>query len=225
MSAKPVSIGTRIYATKTLALDAIRKVRDRIWESGAMTPEDDAFLRELIALHIDADEKVGCGIERFEVRRNAGNTLGFWIVRVDGTSTDFSFLRCLGAVTHSVRVRIAMRHSIHGDVVNFRERAFADSKTMTCPISNELVTRESCHVDHSEPKFLQLADAFAASIGGYEIIEADAFDGTFGAVFASSEVRSKWRAYHNAHAALRIVSRTANLSTLRRAIKRKDGAA
>jgi len=213
-------IGDRIYRRKTDALSAIQEVRDRVNSNGVVTPEDDEFLRDLIALHPDADAKVAVGIERFEVRRNLGNTDGFWIIRTDATETDFSFIRCLFGASQEMKVRSAMRHAVIDQVQAARDRAFQDSPKLECPVSGDSINAETCHMDHENPSFVGLADRFAASRGGYDSIGTVAMDGQIGRRFVDPSLEADWQAYHRANASLRPVSRRANLSILRRGIKR-----
>ncbi len=227
MSAQPVCIGTRVYATKSAALDAIRCIRNEVYARTYTLPWEDSYLRDLIELHPDAEEKIGSGIDYFEARQNIGGTIGFWIVRVDGSETDFSFIRCLTPASHDVRVRIAMRREVRDQIAEYRSEFFSLDTDQRCPITNDRLTPQTSHVDHYSPTFLNLAHAFAISIGGYPLIAVVAGDSVYGARFAFEGAAKVWRDYHLEKAQLRVVSRRANLSILRRGEKRerKDGAA
>jgi hypothetical protein len=211
-------IGDQVYRRKSDALDAIREVRDRVKAAGQPSLEEDEFLRDLVALHPDAQRKVGSGIDRFEVRRNLGNTDGFWIIRTDGTETDFSFVQCLYGASQEAKVRSAMRHAVIDQMQTARDNAFWSSSTLTCPITNVEITRETCHMDHDDPTFIEIADAFAGRHGGYEAIKTVAADGDIGRRFVDESLDEAWRAYHVEKAKLRAVSKKANLSVLRRGV-------
>ena len=216
-----VLIGDRVYSKKEAALAAIREVRDRILETGSVSQEDDEFLRDLVAMHPDAEDKVGAGIVRFEVRHNLGNTYGFWIIRTDGSETDFSFMKSLYGATHEADVRSAMRYAVIDQMEAARDLAFSTASSLLCPITGEAITRESCHVDHATPTFIEIADEFAEQHGGYEAITTVPSDGNIGRRFESNEVQEAWRAFHAGRAELRVVSKTANLSILRRGVARR----
>ncbi len=57
---------------------------------------DHDFFVELLKMHPEADKKIGCGIERFEVRQTEFGWKSMFVVRNDGTAVDFSYRRCFG---------------------------------------------------------------------------------------------------------------------------------
>lgn len=89
-----VSIGTRQFSTKAKAEEHCRAIRAKYQPPPANTPvtdpDDIAFLHDLLALHPDAADKIGPGVERFEVRHYDYGTRGFCAVRTDGSPIDFS---------------------------------------------------------------------------------------------------------------------------------------
>jgi hypothetical protein len=96
MPAKPVEIGALKFPGQKAALDYFRQMLYR-HRAGTRIPEPDASeLAELLKRHHTYDEKVGCGISHFIVRKNPDwPTKGFWIVRTDGTEVDFTFQCCV----------------------------------------------------------------------------------------------------------------------------------
>ena len=98
MTAKPITIGSRTFATRDAALEHVREVRDRHVLRVKIVGEDDAFLRDLFVLHPQASEKLsGHTILHFEVRRNRHGTKSFYFKRSDGFLDDFSFMKCLAS--------------------------------------------------------------------------------------------------------------------------------
>jgi hypothetical protein len=213
-------IGERTYRTKSAALDAIREVRERVKAQGSASAADDEFLRDLVALHPDAEGKVGAGIDHFEVRRNINND-GFWIVRVDGTATEFSFMKSIYGASQEAMVQSAMRHAVLDQKMEARDLAFTKATSLTCPLTGEVITAVDCHMDHEEPTFAEIADAFTAAHGGYSAMDTPSDDGTIGRRFVDQNVMLAWHAFHASRARLRPVSRRANLSVLRRGVPRK----
>src|SRR5579884_475792 len=139
---REVVIGARVFALKTDALAEIYAVRDR-YVNGTATAADDELLRDFVALHTDAQGKVGAGIERFAARTNANN-LGFWIIRIDGSSTDFSFLKCVNGCGIEDLARSAMRNAARDQLAPVRDAAIATGAC--CPILGEPLTSENCHI-------------------------------------------------------------------------------
>lgn len=213
-------IGERTYRTKESAKAAIYEVRDRVKARGGTSPDDDEFLRNLVALHPDAESKVGCGVDHFEVRRNVNND-GFWIVRTDESETDFSFIKCLYGASQEAKVQSAMRYAVLDQKLAARDLAFAGADILTCPVTGEPIRVGDCHMDHESPTFVEIADAFAEQVGGYASIETISIDGDIGRRFVDFALSSRWQAFHAERARLRAVSVRANLSVLRRGVRKK----
>ena len=56
---------------------------------------DKKILRAALALHPEAEAKVGCGITHFSVRSAGFGTKCFWLNRTDGTTEKFSYTACV----------------------------------------------------------------------------------------------------------------------------------
>jgi hypothetical protein len=92
--AQPVTLGNLHFKRKGDAiayLNAILKtydVGDRVGE------QDATVLRIALAMHPDAQERIGAGIKDFSVRSADFGTKCFWVNRVDGTTAKFSHRKC-----------------------------------------------------------------------------------------------------------------------------------
>lgn len=93
--AKPLTIGTQTFDTQAAAIEFIRQVLYRHTLQAPIDEPDHAFLLELLRKHPHAAEKVGVGIKHFTVEKAKGGTQCFYITRVDGSRSDFSFMKCL----------------------------------------------------------------------------------------------------------------------------------
>ena len=62
-------------------------------------PDDEAFARELFKLHERYDEKISAGFKTIKVGHAEGHPDSncFLIVRDDGSTEDFSYLKCIAA--------------------------------------------------------------------------------------------------------------------------------
>lgn len=56
---------------------------------------DQAFMTDLLRRHPEAEKKIGPGIRAVRVTTSKYGNRCFEAIRVDGTSTDFSYLKCL----------------------------------------------------------------------------------------------------------------------------------
>lgn len=145
MAKRGILVGERSFRTKTEADAYVRQVRDQYEVGAQVTDADDQqFLLDLLAMHPESPEKIGPGVDHFEVRDN-GSTVGFWVVRSDGSSIDFSFKKCLRAPGHEEQVRGAMRAAVRDQKFAARDAAFA-AGDVRCPVTGELLPPETCHV-------------------------------------------------------------------------------
>lgn len=176
-----------------------------------------AFLLALLAKHRRAAQKIGAGVASFQVEATdfGSRTRGFWITRVDGTRTDFSFLRCLTPGTPRKDALRALRHEIQPQIDAFRESL--RGRPLTCSVTNVGLSWMDMHVDHN-PTFASLVEAFldAAGVALEDIALLPPRDGEIRRLIADRNIAERWRAFHADRARLRPVHRTVNLSTLRK---------
>ncbi|MBN1170874.1 MAG: DCL family protein [Micromonosporaceae bacterium] len=217
--AKPIVIAGRGFPTKKAAEDACREI---LYGYAVGQPVSNSehvdLLQALLMRHPHSDEKTGCGIVRFEVRQNpqfpSQRTL--FLVRADGSETDFSFLKCITQPTQRHRVLDALRIAVAPQVIDVARRAFSSGNPVLCALTGQpLASFSEAHVDHGNPTFLQIAVNFASSQGGWEYIPLDRSDGMIGEELAHATQLRAWTQFHARCARLRVVSINANLSILR----------
>ncbi len=95
MSSKPISFGSLHFARKGDAEKHLRDMLRRYDVGDRVSPEDAIVLKAALALHPDAEAKIGCGISNFSVRSADFGTKCFWVNRTDGTTEKFSFRSCI----------------------------------------------------------------------------------------------------------------------------------
>lgn len=200
-----------VFPTKTAAT---RHCSGILGKPG-LSEEDSAFLRDLIERHPERDQKVGVGIRRFFVAADGFGRRCFWLERVDGSRTDFSFKSCLTPPTHETDVRQALRHLITEQIIAFRDNAFSLSPEVPCAITGAMVNSDGSHIDHRPPlTFLGLIESFFAGSGlSYETVPVKpTADGDTATYLADEQIANAWCEYHRANAVLQIVTKRANLS-------------
>jgi Protein of unknown function (DUF3223) len=197
---------------KKQAMARCHEIVDGTADNESVVGEDFEFLLWLLDRHPRASEKIGDGVASFTVQPIAMGTRGFIIHRVDGSSTDFSYYKCISMPNDAAQVRKAMRRAVADQVIEFKRIAVTQGP-LVCAVTGELLTWDSAHVDHAPPVFLTLADQWAALMGGYPAIHlSPTKDGEIGRTLVDPK---PWQAFHQEHACLRIVSRLTNLSLLR----------
>jgi hypothetical protein len=95
MPAKPLTIGSLHFAKKGDASAFLQAMLHRYDVGDKVGAADEQVLRDTLALHPEAEAKVGCGITHFSVRSADFGTKCFWINRPDGTTEKCSYKACI----------------------------------------------------------------------------------------------------------------------------------
>lgn len=91
---KPLTIGGKHFDTQKAANLFVKGLLNSQPLMVAIPEPHYSFLCALISLHPRATEKIGKGIDHFTVENALHGTLCFYLTRVDGTRTDFSYFKC-----------------------------------------------------------------------------------------------------------------------------------
>ena len=221
MNGTEFKLGGQVFTTKTAVRDAVRTLLHGV-PAGREVPETaDPFLRDLLELHPEADEKIGIGVDHFEVRTNrvnGGATPGFWVVRCDGSATDFSYKSCIDGKKQAPKDEFirACRQAIQAHITEDRQRFFAEAPAPTCALTGVPLTHKTAHVDHCPPyTFARIVEAFVVlhglDINNPRLID-NGGDGVMIPTFADLTLREKFIQFHNNHAKLRVISTAANMT-------------
>jgi hypothetical protein len=231
--AEPIVIGSRSFRTQKSALDHYKALLHRYQDGDRIAdPGDYADLVALIERYDTILDQVGeamkgCGrISHFERRRNTGtgwSGSGFWVVRQDGSATDFSYIRAVKGQPgdRSEHFYLACREAIALDLVLAKRRAFAEygdaHGLVACELTGVMVSINDAHLDHAWPKFSHIVAGFRAARGWSRdipdgIVSTPA-DGQVEHTFVDKAVANAFRDYHHNQAMLRILSKKANLQT------------
>lgn len=201
------------FPTKQAVIEECRAILYRYKHRECLSDEDAGFVFDLLLQHPHADVKIGDGVTAFHVREFYDPpSRCFWIVRADGSETDFSFLKCLRQVTPLQRFKQSARRAVAEDIIAFKKTAFSGSSVIHCALTGAAISGDDAHVDHSEPTFDEIVRRFicAEQIDPQEV----AFlypDGMEGTSFADPLLETRFRQFHREHAHLRMVTAQANL--------------
>ena len=188
---------------------------------------DTAFLRSLLDMHPEADQKIGCGVSAFSVEDNplypGPRARGLRLHRIDGTSTDFSFWECIRPTPHIKKVYRAFRAAVEPDTMAFKQRYF-DALPWgvgVCPDTGEPISYTHCHVDHKAPNTFDVLAARFIDGEKLDVNEIQVYgagiDDTYQDRLVDLELEQRWRDFHASNAVLEVVSVTSNLSLRKRA--------
>lgn len=220
----------RVWATQSAALGHFKKMLARYADNQAV--EDRADHEDLVALLerydaaiADEPSKIGAGIDSFFRRRNVGegySTPSFWVRRIDGSETDFSYISAVKGEpkTSTQEFYDACRGAVAADLVAAKKAHFArygdDQGRVPCDLTEALITYEEAHLDHAYPTFGQLVATFRAARGWQHGAPAGALsvpsDRQTTTAFIDSEVAEAFREFHHAAASIRVVTRSQNLA-------------
>lgn len=95
MPAKPITIGALHFVKRGDAAAFLQAMLHRYDVGDKVSAPDEEVLRAALALHPEAEEKIGCGVAHFSVRSADFGTKCFWINRPDGTTEKFSYKACI----------------------------------------------------------------------------------------------------------------------------------
>lgn len=179
-----------------------------------------ALLERYDAAIAAGPSKAGSGVAYFFTRENeahGGKTIGFWVMRTDGTETDFSFKTAISGRPKDADAELveACRESVYDLLIDLKadhfKRAASKAREVRCEVSGNPVDAYGSRLDYAPIEFRDLVWAFRTNEGWEEnippgILSVSA-DGQLTTQFVDMDAMARFRAYHAEHARLRVVSR------------------
>lgn len=220
MAAIPVKVGDQEFKTKKEALEFFRKILSKYNNGETINSEDTLHLHNLIERHPEQSQKIGCGIAKFYKDKTDQPTSCFWLERIDGTKTDFSFYSCIDAKGTSLYQEFseACREAVKNDLIESKKNHFkvnqnAEGK-VPCDITGEMISFEESHLDHKKPMtFEVIVRTFRVSNGiipNRDILSSPK-DNQFTTTFTNKAIADQFIKYHHEVADLRIIKKHINL--------------
>jgi len=151
------AIGGHEFPTKQAAVEHVRGILARHAPGQVLQGDDLHFVRDLLSRHPRAAEKVGPGAAAIcvEINTTWRPRPMFVIERVDGSRTDFGFMKCIYRPSPKADLLAACRTAVVADVLAFKRRYFdehADGRNrVRCALTGHLRGWEEVHVDHAAP--------------------------------------------------------------------------
>lgn len=168
-------------------------------------------LHLLLAMHPDADRKIGVGIDHFRIERNAlGAGKGIWLVRVDVSEDTFSYKRCITGVVQSSHGKVceALRFAVRPQLAAFRD---ALALPVLCAASGVIITeRKDLHIAHREP-FWILLERFCQD-RKVDLTKLETFGSGEKLTLVDQNISSAFAQYHRLHAELQPLLKAANVA-------------
>ena len=183
-------------------------------------PWPGGWVMDLLSNHPDFSEKCGNGVKRMLVEEDGYKNFCIKFERFDDTKIDISWHKALGMKKDSLEYNVnkALRTAIKNQKDDFKSNFFENNTNSKCRITEELLTRNNCHVNHVYPyTFQNLVKDWLIS-NNLEIADVKIKDcGQFYEMDDSEQLKS-WQSYHLKNAVLEVLSKTGNLRLGNRAV-------
>jgi hypothetical protein len=184
--------------------------------------EEYKILLDLLNNHPNASEKIGIGIDYFYVQPSIYkfNQFNFMLRRIDGSSTDFSFKKCLNPQQKTSKSKDWLgifREIVKYQIDDFRSCAFKKvgvNNKFICSETNLKFDKKYAHVDHVYPlTFQSIFNEFIDlhKIDLDSIILSEDTGTSEKQIITDSSIVEQFKLFHDKRAVLRIVCNTANL--------------
>lgn len=185
------------------------------------TPDqaDYNFLLRIFQGHPEYMIKTKVGIRSIHIGIGGEfKTRCFIITRLDGSVTDISYIRSIdGATTKISDIKCACRSAIDSIIIAFRKSiAFGFD---TCPFTGAVLLPENTHIDHYDLTFNEVVEKWLKTENIdviHSLLNDSTKDNETKIYFTSDALVKDFIQYHNENTHLRAVSKTANLSILKK---------
>lgn len=160
---------------------------------------DRDFMMWVFSHHDNYHEKVGCGVKDIVVRPDSYGNKCFHFIRIDGSSEDISWTRCLNTGDLKRQDFLsALREEVKYQIFDFRKSAES-----VCAICGEQISG-NMHIDHKIP-FSELVIRFFGTT-----IHETTHHGEFN-FLADRKLAERWRDFHEEYAFLQPTHAKCNL--------------
>ena len=232
MAKKPLQIGGLFFPTRKAAAEHYQKI---LWERPRyerLLDPDHSHLCWLLERHHEYEQKAGVGIDHFIIVNTKYDAIGFYVIRTDGSRTDFSYITALDGKMPSARREVleALRWEVEDNILRAKRAWFDQHEdaagTVECALTRERITWKQSHADHAPPfPFRTLADTFltAHKITLTPDLLAPSADCQVERLLADRALAEEWRAFHHQLAVIRVVKAYENTARASQArVREKD---
>jgi len=185
--------------------------------------QDFLFVHGLLERHPRAEKKIGVGVKRLWVGTVLFGAPGFYLMRMDGSTTEFSYKKCVSPNTAPYRDLIrAFRDSVDDKVEEARRNALVNDASAICPFTHEdMRLPGNCHIDHAPPWTFRAIVSHFMRQGKLTVDDIHLHGHGDGEMIRhlSLEMNREWRFFHSERAVLRAVSRRANCEIIPQMIR------
>jgi Protein of unknown function (DUF3223) len=174
------------------------------------------YLLELFQFHSECEEKLGCGVDFFDVQKDGWGNKFIFIHRLDKSVIDVSWTHCFNPITSIKLLKGAMREAIEYQIDTFRKK-MKNEKIYTCQLCDVHFARSNIisHVDHYPISFEKLFQEFTNNWKKHSDLPTFFHEkaNTYQPLFFEEDLQFKteWIDFHDKKANFRLLCRTCNL--------------
>jgi hypothetical protein len=216
-----IELSTQIFNTKGEATAFFKAMLNRYKPKDRVTDADALHLSALLERHPEYMDKVGCGIDHFEVMMSEWGTQCFRIVRTDGTGTDFSYTQSIDGRPPSRKREVsqAFRRAVQIDLYRARDDFLSKHKggdgRVACGLTGERIAPEDGHIDHKPPHTFDVLVGLYLQAKGLDyqtVAITEGRDDQVAPELLDADLVKDFRRYHAKTATLEFVKDKANLA-------------
>lgn len=218
---KPIELATLTFDNQKRATEFFKAMLNHYKPGQIVEKEDSLHLASLLERHSEYAQKIGCGIDHFEVMMTKQSTQCFRICRVDGSGTDFSYGHCITGrpPARKQEVSQAFRQVIRIDLYRAQDKFFVEHQDadglVSCAVTGERISKDQGHLDHRPPMtFEVLVSTFLQGKGlNYEAVPiTNGEDEQTTPEITDENLSEQFRQYHGDLAKLDFVTIKINLA-------------
>lgn len=154
-----IKAGGKNFKNKTTLTAYCKFVMNNQEKDTLLSGEWEAVMCDVLRMHEDFEEKTKGGPFKIGVRACFINPRNrqFYILRQDGTDTDFSYLKAITSKSKLSYVKETLRDAIKEQTTSYKENYFkenADNKGyVLCPETGLKIKKKESHIDHFPVQF------------------------------------------------------------------------
>lgn len=166
-----IKAGGKEFKTKASLTNYCKYVLNNATLNTVLHGEWGAVLRDVLSMHESFEEKTDGQSFEIGVRQCFINPRNrqFFILREDGSDTDFSFYKAISTPKKPSYIKATLRAAVKDQTVSFKEDYFAknaDSKGyVRCADTNLKIKQKDAHVDHFPLQFDEIVKEWVDIIG------------------------------------------------------------
>ena len=209
-------IGSLNFKYKKDAIAYFKNILNSYKRKESLNERDFQDVVNLLAIHPDAENKVGVGIKEIIIDETKYKTKCFNAIRRDSSQEIFSYLKCInGDLSPLTKFSKTCRDVISEDLRRVKLSFFKQNsikRKVRCQETGKLSTWEELNIDHRQPNtFSMIVDRFIElhniDLSSIEYVES--IDNMFS--FKDEDLAQRFRKYHKEKANLRLVRKDLNL--------------